>query len=269
MQYDPIKNIFAGIIKKYPSVRVLFYKSLDIMFLRSWYVRRELRDVRRLFAEKEISIFDAGTGYGQYTYYMSRKMNPCRIYAGDIKTDWINDCRDFFKRLHADNVKFGVEDLTKFQAVDAFDLIICVDVMEHIENDSAVFANFYKALRKGGYLLINTPSVYGGSDAHNDEDESFIGEHFRSGYSIEDLKNKMEPLGFHLHHFRYGYGVWGDFSWRLAIKYPMLMLNKSKLLFFALPFYYLLSFVFIFILMFIDYAGHNKIGAGINVTFKK
>jgi len=68
MNYDPVKNIFAQIIKKFPFLRIVFYKILDLMFLRSWYVRRELKELRKKFGNKNISIYDAGSGYGQYSY---------------------------------------------------------------------------------------------------------------------------------------------------------------------------------------------------------
>src|SRR5512137_1874140 len=98
MHYDPIKNIFADTVRKFPFLRILFYKTLDLMFLRSWYVRRELRELRKRFGVANIDIYDAGSGFGQYTYFMAAKLNPCNIYSVDVKEDWINDCRDFFNR---------------------------------------------------------------------------------------------------------------------------------------------------------------------------
>ena len=141
--------------------------------------------------------------------------------------------------------------------------------MEHIVDDVKVFENFYRALKPGGYLLINTPSIYGGSDVHDDGEESFIGEHARDGYSYEDLESKLTPLGFKIVQSKYTYGVWGDRAWRLGIKYPMIMLNSSKLFFILLPFYYLITLLFTFLMMFIDYSSVNKTGAGINFIAKK
>ena len=269
MLYDPIKDIFANILRKAPTLRVLFYKLLDLMFLRSWYVRRELKHIRRLFGKEEISIYDAGTGYGQYSYFMARKLKPNNIYAIDVKEEWIKDSREFFKQQKLGNVSFGVEDLTKINHENKFDLIVSVDVMEHIEDDVKVFQNFYKSLKPGGFLLINTPSIYGGSDVHDDEEESFIGEHARDGYSFEDLESKLKPLGFTTYRSRYTYGFWGDKAWRLGIKYPMQMVNKSKLLFIVLPFYFLVTFIFTFGMMYLDYSGKNKIGAGVNYIVRK
>jgi len=269
MKYDPVKNIFANTIKKFPFLRVAFYKILDLMFLRSWYVRRELRKLRKSFGTKKISIYDAGSGYGQYSYFMSGKMQPCEIYSVDVKEDWINDCKEFFKIKKIENVTFGIEDLTTINHKDRFDMILCVDVMEHIEDDRKVFENFYRALKKDGYLIINTPSIYGGSDVHDEEQESFIGEHARVGYSIEDLENKLHPFGFQTYQSKFTYGFWGDKAWRLGIKYPILMVNLSKLFLIILPLYYLLTFPFTFILMWIDYHSNNKIGSGINFIAKK
>lgn len=269
MHYDPIKNIFARWIKRFPFLRIWFYKMLDVMFLRSWYVRRELKKLRKEFGNRQISIYDAGTGYGQYAYFMAKNLAPNNIYAIDVKEEWIEDCREFFRSQNLNNVSFGVEDLTQISHEAGFDLILSVDVMEHIVEDVKVFENFHRALRPGGYLMINTPSIYGGSDVHEEEEESFIGEHARIGYSVEDLRGKLEPLGFELYQSKYTYGTWGDRAWRIGIKYPMQMLNRSKLLFILLPLYYTFTFPFTLLMMYMDYTANNKVGAGINFIARK
>jgi SAM-dependent methyltransferase len=269
MYYDPIKNIFADTIRKFPFLRILFYKTLDLMFLRSWYVRRELREIRKRFGVSNIDIYDAGSGFGQYTYFMAKKLKPCNILSVDVKEDWINDCKNFFKQKEITNVSFSIEDLTSINHQNKFDLIVCVDVMEHIQEDVIVFNNFINALKKGGYLLINSPSIYGGSDVHQDEEVSFIGEHARDGYSKEDLELKLHPLGFSTYKCRYTYGFWGDKAWRLGIKYPMLLLNISKLFLLILPLYYLLTFPFTLMMMNLDFTSESKTGSGINFIVKK
>ena len=269
MYYDPIKNVFASVIKKAPYLRVLFYKTIDLMFLRSWYVRRELRIIRKEFGSRSIEIYDAGTGYAQYSYFMAKHLNPCNVLAVDVKREWIEDASIFFNQQNIKHVKFAVEDLTRINYKSRFDLIICVDVMEHIEDDVLVFSNYFNALKPGGYLLINTPSIFGGSDVHDDDEESFIGEHARDGYSHHDLTNKLVPLGFKVHQYKYTYGFWGDKAWRLGIKYPMQLLNFSKLLFLILPLYYLITFPVTFLMMYFDFISNNKIGSGINFIARK
>lgn len=269
MHYDPIKNIFASFIRNNRSLRAPFYKLLDLMFLRSWYVRRELTRLRKKFGATAISIYDAGTGFGQYTWYMAKNLKPNKIFSVDVKEDWIEDCKEFFALSSATNVAFSIEDLTKITHQNAFDLVICIDVMEHIEDDRTVFKNFANALKPGGYLLVNSPSIFGGSDVHEDEDESFIGEHARDGYSREDLAEKTGAAGLEEYRSEYTYGFWGDKAWRLGIKYPMMMLNASKLLLVLLPFYYLLTFPFTLIMMYMDMAADNKTGSGITFIARK
>jgi 2-polyprenyl-3-methyl-5-hydroxy-6-metoxy-1,4-benzoquinol methylase len=81
----------------------------------------------------------------------------CNIFSIDVKEDWINDCRNFFTQKEIANVSFAIEDLTNINHQNKFDLIVCVDVMEHIHDDVTVFRNFYDSLKSGGYLLINSP----------------------------------------------------------------------------------------------------------------
>jgi SAM-dependent methyltransferase len=228
-----------------------------------------LKTLRKKFGDKKIDIYDAGSGYGQYSYFMSKHLQPCEIYSIDVKEEWIMDCKEFFASQRINNVSFDVEDLTTINHKEKFDLIVSVDVMEHIVDDVKVFNNFYNALKQDSYLLINTPSIYGGSDVHEEDDESFIGEHARVGYSKEDLESKLNPLGFTTSQVKYTYGFWGDKAWRLGIKYPIMMVNISKLLLLVLPLYYLLTFPFTFLMMLIDYHSNNIVGSGINFIAKK
>jgi len=268
MHYDPIKKVFGDAVRKNPQFRILFYKLLGIMFLREWHVKRELR--KQLGSRnKPFAVYDAGSGFGQYSYYIAKHYPFASIYGIDLKDEQVSDCNNFFRSVGLAHCSFAVEDLTQIQHSDKFDFILSVDVMEHIPDDIGVFRNFFRALKSGGTLLINTPSNLGGSDAHSDEEESFIGEHARNGYGREEIRKKLESAGFKVESIRYTYGPWGDRYWKLGIKYPMQMLNVSKVFFVVLPFYYLFTLPFILPMMWLDYTAENKTGTGLNVLAKK
>jgi SAM-dependent methyltransferase len=268
MKYDPIKNVFGDIVRKRPVLRVFFYKLLGILFLREWHVKRELR---RLLSDRgnKIQVYDAGSGFGQYSYYMAKHFSGARIYAVDVKEEQIKDCTLFFKVVGLNHCSFAIEDLTQIEHANRFDFILSVDVMEHIPDDVGVFRNFHRALKNSGVLFINTPSNLGGSDAHAPEDKSFIEEHARNGYGADEIRMKLESVGFDVEKVKYTYGSWGTIAWRLGIKYPMLMLNASKAFFVVLPFYYLFTFPFTLIFMYLDYTANNKAGTGLNVVARK
>ncbi len=269
MQYDPIKNIFGAVVRYHPFLRKVFYKILGIMFLREWYVKRQLRQLLQRM-QGAITIYDAGCGFGQYSYYLATHFPNVSLYSVDVKDDQIKDCSEFFNAVGLGNrCVFKAEDLTRVDHENKFDLILSVDVMEHIQDDEKVFQNFYRALKPNGYLLVNTPSDQGGSDVHKDDDESFIGEHARVGYNIDELKGKLQSIGFSIESVEYAYGTWGMVAWRLGIKIPMVLLDISKIFFILLPFYYIIVLPFFLLMMLVDFLFKKTKGAGLLVVAQK
>jgi len=266
MRYEPIKDKLSMIVGENASKRRMLYSILGIIFLREWHVKRGLR---RLFRQKGIKdVLDAGSGFGQYSYYIARKSRS-RIVGVDINQVEVDKCNAFAKRMNLGNLSFGSADLEKLDFDDKFDLIVSVDVMEHIKDDIAVFKNFYRALRNGGKVLISTPSNFGGSDVHDEEEHSFIEEHFREGYSAEEITAKMKSANLRVERIQYTYGKIGGWYWNLAIKVPVKMLDKNFSLIVLLPFYYLISLPFALLFMLVDYLFPPKKGSGLLVIAEK
>jgi SAM-dependent methyltransferase len=265
MQYDKVKRSLGNTFNSHPLLRIIFYKLLDILLLRSWHIRREIRNFKRL-SDNEATILDAGSGFGQYSYFLAKLSGKFSITAVDVKEEQIEDCTNFFNKANlAGRVKFQIADLTSYALENYYNLIISIDVMEHIEDDNVVFRNFYKSLKSGGWLLISTPSDQGGSDVHEHGESSFIEEHVRDGYNMEDIRKKLQNAGFEKVETRYSYGIPGQISWRLSMKYPMLMLGASNLFFVILPFYYIITFPFCIIFNYLDLILHHSSGTGLIV----
>lgn len=268
MQYEPIKKSLEKLLGPL-FMRKAFYMLLDILLLRTWHVKKALKKIS-FRAPCNASVLDAGSGFGQYTWRMSRFNKFWKIDAVDINREHVNECREFFKKSGLSNrVKFYEGDLTKLSAPENYDFILSVDVMEHIKEDELVFRNFYKALRNDGILLISTPSDRGGSDVHSERDKSFIDEHVRDGYGKEGITSKLSAAGFEKINVSYTYGKPGNISWRLSMKYPVRMLNISYLFFIILPFYYLILSPVIITLNIFDLSLIHKTGTGLLVTAMK
>lgn len=265
MQYDPIKRVLGNTFNKTPFLRRLFYKLLDLLLLRTWHVHKELRTWGAGKKDQQLKLLDAGSGYGQYTYYLSGMSRRWEIEAVDVKEEQIADSNRFFKQIGRPQARFSVADLVRFCKPNTYDLALSVDVMEHILEDVAVFKNIQASLKPGGVLLISTPSDQGGSDVHGDDESSFIEEHVRDGYNIEEIAEKLKSAGFSKVQARYSYGRPGQISWRLSMKYPILMLGKSKAFFLLLPFYYLVFFPFCLLLNWLDVNGNHATGTGLIV----
>ena len=90
MQYDPIKRSLGRVFNTTPGLRILFYRLLDLLLLRSWHIRRELRALKQEgFRPGDIA--DAGSGFGQYVHYLSRNYPEARITGLAIKQEQVDD----------------------------------------------------------------------------------------------------------------------------------------------------------------------------------
>ena len=263
MNYDPIKRDLGAVFNQSTFLRKIFYQLLDLLLLRSWHVHRELK----LWMKQKTNakILDAGSGFGQYSFYLAKRNNNFSIDALDVKEEQIADCNQFFKKCGLNNATFSFGDLTQSIAKEKYDLVLCVDVMEHILEDVTVFKNYHEAMKPGAMLLISTPSDQGGSDVHEETGESFIGEHVRDGYPYQEMADKLKEAGFNKMEILYSYGAPGKIAWKLSMKYPMLMLNTSKLFFVLIPFYYIITYPFSYVLNWVDTYTKHATGTGLIV----
>lgn len=269
MKYDPIKLKFSSVLRNSPALKIFFFNILRVLFLREWYIRRM---IRKIFPSlRPGQILDAGMGFGQYSYFMSINQPKAKIDSVDLNQEHIKAFGEFAGKLNLP-ITVSEADLTTYNKPEGYNFILCVDVMEHIENDRSVLKNFFISMKPGGHLLISTPSDQGGSDHDHDQDDhgtGFIDEHARDGYSIEDMTEKLVTAGFKPEEIRYTYGLFGNWSWRLAIKFPIQLLNAWMGFVLLLPFYYLFTLVPILILHQMDTMVKWKTGTGLLVHATK
>lgn len=279
MEYDPVKDAIARWVRGRPAPRRLFYAALDWIFLRTWYVHDALeRYLGPLAARTEseaIDVLDAGSGFGQYTYHVVRRYPEVRVSAVDVKTQYLEDCRSFFREVGLDDrVRWLEGDLTSedpqpFDREEGYAFILSVDVMEHIEDDQFVLDRFARLLEPGGYLLVNTPSSEGGSDAASTEEAGFIDEHARPGYDPEVLRERLENAGLRRVESRFGYGPVGSAAWRMLIRVPISLLGRSRWWAPLVALYYLPVLPIGLLLNAIDLCRSNETGTGLTVVARK
>ncbi|MBG0857945.1 MAG: methyltransferase domain-containing protein [Bacteroidales bacterium] len=269
MQYEPIKRSLGRFISGSVIMRKAFYYLLNLILLRAWHIKKALKKIESDHSGEAV-VLDAGAGFGQYTWWMSRLNRKWKINAVDIDKDQTDACSAFINKTgNSDRISFRTADLTTFTEPMYYDLILSVDVMEHIKEDETVFRNFYNSLKDNGILLISTPSDKGGSDIHDEDNKSFIDEHVRSGYGIDEITAKLNNAGFRTVEASYTYGKPGKISWMLTMKYPVKMLNVSYLFFVILPFYFLVFFPVSIILNIFDLCLDHKTGTGLLVRATK
>jgi len=268
VHYDPVKDRLGAAFSRSTVLQRSFYRLLDLFFLRAWHVHKTVKDLFPPSAP--LRVLDAGTGFGQYAWFLAKSFPKARILGVDVKHDYLDNARHFFgKTAYADRVDFAYEDLTDLKAEGPFDLIVSVDVMEHIEDDRAVFRHFARVLAPGGCVLINTPSDQGGSGIEQEGDASFIGEHVRDGYNINELQDKLRDAGLEPVVAKFTYGTYGGAAWKWMIQRPMQLLGKSMAFAPVLPLYYLPVLPAGLVLHALDVRTDNPSGTGLLVVARK
>lgn len=268
--YDPVKDSFASIIRNSNRLRRIFYFLLDLLFLRSWHIRNVLKKhASKVNKMGEWYLLDAGSGFGQYDRFLLDTFGKIKIDSIDVKTQYLEDNRHFFEReIKSGRISFAEEDLLTFSSDKLYDFIICIDVLEHIDDDEKVIKNLSNTLREGGLFLMHSPSHYSEEDAN--EDDTFVGEHARTGYSKAEIEKKMMEADLLPVKSHYTYGKWGRLSWILTVKWPMIWFTKFGMAASViLIFYYPLVLPFGLLMNYLDLHTKNSKGNGIYVIAKK
>ena len=194
----------AGIKNAIPS----FLKPTHVgSLIRMGHFKKEIGNINFMHA------MDAGCGGGQYSFYLA-KFNPtANITAYEIDRHKVEQNK--IKSKGVKNIKFIQKDLIELKDLEKFDLIVCIDVLEHIQEDEMVIKSFYTALKNKGYLYIHVPGLnqfrYFKSVANMPKQE----DHVREGYTTDQLKQMLIDAGFDVVKIGRTFGKYGDMAWEL------------------------------------------------------
>ncbi|HEY3477184.1 MAG TPA: class I SAM-dependent methyltransferase [Anaerolineales bacterium] len=98
------------------------------------------------------SILEIGCGTGKNTVFLAEIAG--RVHALDFSQGMIEKAR---QKVKAENVTFSLADLTQRWPCEdqAYDLVVCGLVLEHIEHLSFIFSEAFRVLEQGGNFLID------------------------------------------------------------------------------------------------------------------
>ncbi|HRT71727.1 MAG TPA: class I SAM-dependent methyltransferase [Syntrophales bacterium] len=101
-------------------------------------------------------MLDIGCGNGVKTVHIARQLHIAlkNVHGVDIDDKALAACREVFS---AERVDLEKERLP--YADDAFDLVICNQVLEHLKHYVTVIHESIRVTRKGGYLFIGIPNL--------------------------------------------------------------------------------------------------------------
>jgi glycosyltransferase involved in cell wall biosynthesis len=169
-------------------------------------------------------VLEVGAGIGNMTRMMyGREL----IVATDIGVSYLQILRNRFARnptIEVARLDLNTDDHLALEHY-AFDSVVCLNVLEHIEDDRGALRRLYQLLTPGGRLLLFVPadqSLFGTMDTQ-------VG-HFRR-YSRDELRELIESAGFTAGPITYQ-NWFGRFGWWLngrVFKRSHLPSGQSKL----------------------------------------
>lgn len=98
-------------------------------------------------------VLEVGCGVGSFSSLIAAHERVTSLLSIDISEAALRHCRT---HVACDKIAFRQANL--FEVNDCFDTVICMHVLEHIEDDFAALAHMLDCLAPGGTLLLIVPA---------------------------------------------------------------------------------------------------------------
>ena len=240
------------------KIYLLIFGIPEIGFrIRSKYFKEMLRE--GIKNKKINKALDAGSGIGIYSFWLNKRFKNATIDGWEIDKTKLEFSKKFANELHIKNVNFLYGDITKTTSknINGYDLVVNIDVLEHIGNFENALKLFHKLLSKGGYLFIHTPQANQKRIFKSLENWHHEG-HVHEGFSPDELKKTLIKIGFGNISTRETFGFFGKLAWELS---HIAMSKGFVILGIVYPFLYLIACL--------DLFTNNKKGLGTAILARK
>ena len=114
---------------------------------------REVRSIKKVLNRKLLTIVDAGAGDGQLSISLATFKH--KVISIDIAESRL---AKFAKIANELGIQQVLSELNSIPMGDeTVDVVVCSEVLEHLDDPPAALAEFARITKQGGYLLISVP----------------------------------------------------------------------------------------------------------------
>ena len=157
-----------------------------------WFVGRRMiidKIIRQLNLEQHSKIFEAGCGTGGNLNMLARYGEVSAMELDEIACQFANERKVTKVKLGSlpDHIPFSEE----------YDLIVILDVLEHIDDDLGAAIALNSRLKPGGWLLITVPAYQFLWSKHDEIN------HHKRRYTLRNLKQVIKKSGYSVHYSSY------------------------------------------------------------------
>ncbi len=258
MQREEIQRSLHQACGNSPLLKKGLLTLMDWLTGQSWHVRRELRKWYKT-SPVPAHVLDLGNGYSHHAYWLSSKCRKVSILAIDPTPE--NVCRGnaYVRETGMTNLLFKTADIEGFEANNAFDLILCTDVLSHVKDQDLLIKNLHQALKDDGFIMATVKRTSANVKLQANGE----------GVELNELKQLFRSAGFKKVKGHYTGGSAGQTARKLGVSIPLLLLHKSRLFVVLMPFYYLLITPIAIVMNWIDSRTAQMSGRGLLILARK
>ncbi len=227
-------------------------------------LRIRARNLLHLLPEipRAADILDAGSGPGVITFLLAAKYPKARIIGIDISSEETKNCRAIAAKGNFENTSFQQADISEIPWQDRFELAVCVDILEHIEDDQSAIYSLCSALIPGGTLILHVPAKFRRYPVFKRTLNFSVPSHVREGYTLDHLETLVEKAELKIMDAGHTFGFMETLANNLG--YMITKAEKRNRLLYAL------AFPFLNVLGWLGQKSHpGQLGAGVYIVAKK
>ena len=177
-----------------------------------WWIRTRfnyINEIIKYYNSNNINIVEYGCGTCNNIYYLLKRSPHSSIIKSIIGID------PNLTNLEIPDWAIGSNCMLKnsFPSSSKADIVIAMDVLEHIQDDYSALKEWKQALKPNGLLLISVPAFQHLWSSH----DIFLGHYKR--YNKKDLNELVESAGFHTVKIHYAF----------SFIYPLVLLLRKLL----------------------------------------
>ena len=207
-------------------------------------------------------ILDAGSGTGVFSFKLARLFPSAMVLGIDLLKEAIEVCAHITRQTGTSNVQFRQKQIETLEEKDFFDLILCVDILEHVDDDLAALKGLYKATAPGGILVLHVPALHRRYPVWKKNLNFDVETHVRIGYRLEEIQEQVRRADFSIRESGYTYGFWETLANNISYMITRARMQNKVLYSFAFPLLNLISWLG-------PRARPKKLGAGIFIVAEK
>ena len=106
----------------------------------------------------EMRILELGCGCGLNLFELARRFPRLRGVGCDLNSRAIAYARSTASRLFPDRLRFSEVDICRHDMEGEFDVVLLIDVLEHVTNPEELLLRASGLLKPGGEVLVSVPT---------------------------------------------------------------------------------------------------------------